>query len=175
MFRTIDYSKMALESLRDYFAVNKAGRLSYMYKFLLACIWPLQLQWNNFETYRQKAWLISQCAWSMGQLTALLNYLYDNVNFVANTWTISITQALTNQIYAPTFAIESTIYAPDFNEHSPSTTQEPRFNDHFYLSNVVINIPLAIYGDGSNAVAQDFIATLEKIRPAGVKYVINTI
>ena len=165
LFRKIDYSKMLLESLRNYFSVNKAGNLSILYRVCLAILYPLQLAWNDLETYRAKIWLISQCKWQLGQLQNVLRILYDNTN------TLYITQAVTGYIFAPTFANESNIYEPTFA--SESTIYEKAFNDLSLRQEVIFNIPSALASN--TALYNDFISTIEKIRLLGINYSINVL
>jgi hypothetical protein len=157
---------MTYETLRNYFSVNKAGRLSILYKFLLACLWPLQQQWNTFELWRQKIWLISQCKWQIGQLTNVLNTLYDPISK-----RIFTTQAEAGYIFAPTIDYESDLFAPTIAVES--TEFAPTILDSTLLRETIINIPSIISGDDS--VYSDFIATIEKIRILGLLYTIQII
>ena len=164
-FRNIDYSKMLYEALRSYFSVNKAGELSYLYKLLTCIIWPLKLQWDSFETYRKKMWLISQCKWALGQLTNLLNYLYDPINN-----SIFLLQSSITLIFAPVIAETSSTFAPVIAE--TTTVFVPLIKDLPASVPMTVNIPASIEAD--TATYNDLVATIEKIRPLGLKYTIQT-
>ena len=163
VFRKIDFSQLLKESLRNFFTVNKAGKLSIMYRFCLAVIYPLQLAWNDFEAYRQKTWLISQCKWQLGQLSNVLNMLYDPINK-----SIYLTQAEAGAIFAPTIDYNSSIFAPVISDSSAIFA--PTIDNISNIKETVINIPNTITGDQRS----DLIATIEKIRLLGLKYSINT-
>ena len=165
-FHSIDYSKMIYSGLRDYFAVNKKGKLSFMYIFLMCVCYPLQQIWNNFEVYRKKTWLISQTKWQVGQLTNLLNYLYDPTN------SISIDQAASNQVYATNINYDPIIWASVITDSGHDPVYLPLIGDNPQLSGVIIHIPAALNNNVS--LFYDFLATLEKIRPLGIFYTIQS-
>lgn len=157
---------MAYESLRDYFAVNKAGKLSVLYKLLLSTLWPLQTAWNNFEAYRKKTWLISQCKWQIGQLTNLLNYLYDNTN------SILVVQSAVNQVYDPTINYAATSWDKVIGDSNTPLVSEPVISDNIQMVNVIIHLPSTLVANQSNY--YDCISTIEKIRLLGINYNIVT-
>ncbi len=167
LFKNIDYKHLTYEALRDYFSVNKAFKLSYLYKFLLACVWPLKASWDAFETYRAKVWMISQCKWQIGQLQNVLNYLYDPVNN-----SIYITQSAVNYLYANTFADSPPICFANTFADTPIVFA-PTFDDMASLHPSTIFVPASIFGSGT--IMSDFIATCEKIKPIGIVYQIKQI
>ena len=163
-FKNIYYPDLLHDSLRDYFSVNKAGNLSYLYRFILCVLWPLQTAWDSFNAYRLKTWLISQCKWQIGQLTNVLNYLYDSVSN-----SIYITQVSLSSDFVPVIAETTTVFAPVIAE--TTTVFVIPILDTSTLP-VVINIPSSL---GSDTVKyQDMISTLNKIKPLGITYTTQT-
>ena len=164
IFRTIDFSVMPHETIRDYFFINKSGKLSFIAKFLYCVIWPLKTSWDSFELYRQKIWLISQCGWILGQLQNVLNLIYEPINH-----NITVSQSVVPLIYAPVFAETTTIFAKVFGE----TTVEfsPPFTDSSNMYPCTINIPSSLHLVA--VTYNDLISTIEKIRPAGIIYNIS--
>ena len=165
-FKKIYYPKFLKESLRDYLCVNRAGQLSYLYKFLLCVLMPLQTQWEDFETYRAKIWLISQCKWSIGQLTNVLNYLYDPLNN-----SIYISQSTIDVVFVPVFAETTKVFATVYAE--TTSIFAPTFDDLPKLHPAIINVPSSVYSDAS--IMSDLTATLVMIRPLGLKSQIEEI
>jgi hypothetical protein len=164
-FKNIYYPDLLHDSLRDYFSVNKAGSLSYLYKILLCILWPLQATWDSYDTYRRKTWLISQCKWQMGQLTNVLNYLYDSTNN-----SIYITQSVLDSVFVPVIAESSSVYATVIAE--TTTVFVHPITDATRGLPVIIHIPASLYADSTKAA--DLISTLEKIRPFCLSYTIQT-
>lgn len=158
-FRTINYGKQLYESLRNYFSVNTQGNLSILYRFM-ACI--MQLFQGPFDAYvvqRQTLWLIANCKWQIGQLTNVLNYLYDRADK-----RIYITQSRTTNTSAPTFEYPTTLQARKFGEMTPA--QARKFFDSVSTSVVIINVPVSV---NISAIT----ATIELIRLQGIPYTIN--
>jgi hypothetical protein len=169
LFKKIDYSKMLRETLRAYHSVNAAGQLSYMYKFCLCCLYPLQAPFNNFDTWRIRTALIANCKWQIGQLKNVLNMLYD-----ANLQRIYISQAIPIYVFAPNIdESESTIYAPNIDE-GESTVFAPNIDDPILYSDmVIIFVPASIYSN--TALKSQLIADIEQIKFAGIFYTIQPI
>jgi hypothetical protein len=165
-FRSISFPTILHESLRDYFSINKAGKLSFLYKFLICILWPLKLAWDNFETYRQKIYLISICGWKLGQLTNVLNYLYDSSNN-----SIYITQSVIEMVFDPTFTGTTINFDPTFA--GITTVFEATFSDSASIIPVIIHIPSSLFNDAGKK--SDLVATIEKIRILGLKYEIQEI
>jgi hypothetical protein len=164
VYKTINIGKILYESIRNSFAINKAGELSIFYKFCLACVYPLQTAFDSFETWRQRQLIIANCNYTIGQLKNVLNYLFDNTNFVAPDWgRITITQSEFSYIYAPTIDDESTTFAPPITDES--TTDAPTIESDPNQRNVMFNIP----SDLSASLA-DIIATIDQIKIDGLTY-----
>jgi hypothetical protein len=164
-YKNIYYPSLLHESLRDYFSVNKSGKLSLLYRFLLCVLLPLQAAWDIFETYRQKIWLISVCKWQLGQMQNLLNYLYD-----PDFKRIFLTQSTVVNIYVPVFAENTDIYVAVFAETTYIYLSTA--NDLPMVHPMTINIPAVISSDALKY--GDLIATVEKIRLVGLTYVVQT-
>lgn len=160
-FRTINYGKMLYEALRNYFSVNTQGNLSILYRFMAAVIQPLQGPFNNYVQQRQILWLIANCKWQIGQLTNVLNYLYDPM-----AKRIFITQSKTTNISATTFEYPATLQARKFGEATPA--QGRKFLDSASTTVVTINVP-------SSVSVPAITATIELIRLQGIPYSINVI
>jgi hypothetical protein len=159
LFRNIDYSKMLLETLRNFFSVNVAGNISILYKYALALIYPLQQPFNDYVTFRNKEFIIASCKWQIGQLTNVLNYLYDNT---LNR--IYITQSTITIVNDPMFQYAPYNFDSDFAA-APSIF-ERGFTDKVSSSLVTINAPTAVDHN-------DFVATVNQIRTLGIRYTIN--
>jgi hypothetical protein len=154
-FRTIDYGKMLYESVRAYYAVNSAGELSILYQVCAAIVQPLQGAFDAYHTFRQNASVIASCPWQIGQLTNVLNYLYDNVEN-----RIFITQSVTSPVSATGFAYNAIINAEGFG----GTAINMRgFYDTGDTTVVAINIPSSV-----NLAA--ITATIEQINLRGIPY-----
>lgn len=159
-FKNIDYSRQLYESLRNYFAVNAAGQISMLYKILLCYLMPLQQPFADYDAFRQKMALIAQCNFQVGQLTNVLNMLYDPALL-----RIYITQATTSNLQAQGWAYKPLIQARGFAE--PAQVQARGFKDSSSRSVVTINVPAV-----ANIV--DLTATVELIRLKGIPYKIQT-
>jgi len=160
-FKTIDYGKMIYETLRAYFAVNSDGNISLIYKFIAAVLQPLQAPFDNYDQFRINNALIASCKWQIGQLTNVLNYLYDKTLH-----RIFITQSSIFPISDPIFAYPAIHSDSDFG--SPALIQERVFGDRATQSLVTINIPNTV-----NVPA--ITATVEQIKLQGIPYIINVI
>lgn len=158
-FRDIDYGRLLYETLRAYYAVNSEGEISILYKFLAAIVATLQEPFDKYQEYRSKEFLIASCKWQMGQLTNVLNYLYDNSQN-----RIFITQSVLTVVVDPMFQYPPSNFDVTFSE--TPTIYERSFNDKTSSSLVTINIP-----SGTNE--SDLVATIEQIRIQGIPYKIN--
>lgn len=159
-FRNINYSRQLYESLRAYLAVNSAGQISILYKILLCYLMPLQAPFADYDVFRRKMALIAQCKFQIGQLTNVLNMLYD-----ATLKRIFITQSQTSNLQAQGFAYPAIVQARGFAE--PAQVQARGFFDSSSKSVVTINVPVA-------ADVVDLTATVELIRMKGIPYKIQT-
>lgn len=164
MFKSITIYKILYESVRSYFAVNAKGALSELYKFCLCCVYPLQLPFNNFDTWRQREILIANCKWQYGQLAYVLNKLY-------NTTLITIGLSSGSSIFAPNIEDGgSTLFAPNI-EDGGSTLFAPNIGESVATGAVIINVPTTIV----NSSQAQLTADLNQIVLPGISYIINPI
>jgi hypothetical protein len=155
-FRHIDYGKTLYETMRAYYAVNSGGEVSIMFKFVIAALQVLQQPFNRYEAYRSKEAIIASCKWQIGQLTNVLNFLYDPT--LAR---IFITQSVILPVVDPTFAYPpqnfDTVFAED------PLIFERTFSDKVASSLVTINVPTGVN-------VSDLTATVEQIKLTGIPY-----
>jgi hypothetical protein len=156
-FRNINYGRLLLETLRSYYAVNAAGSMSVMYKFLLAIVQPLQGPFDQYALYRLKESIIANCKWQIGQLTNVLNLLYDPI---LNR--IFISQSEISIVDDPTFAYEAYNFDTVFAEE-PAEIFEKTFADKASTTLVEINVP-------TGSPISDITATVEQIKLTGIPY-----
>lgn len=155
-FRNIDYSKMLYETLRNYYSINANNQPSWLYIYLSCIIQPMQLPFNAYQTFRTLEALIAQCKWQIGQLTNVLNMIFD-----ASLKRIFITQNTLLIIADPTFP-----YPPDHQDSDFGTApkiQERGFFDRSAETIVTINVPIGIDQSAITAV-------VEQIRMQGIPY-----
>lgn len=155
-FKNIDYSRQLFESLRSYYSVNSAGAISILYKILICFLQPLQPAFDAYDLFRAKEALIAQCEWQIGQLTNVLNFLYDTLLS-----RIFITQSEVSVISDPKFEYDAIHWDQSFND--PDTVFERPFNDRASTSLVTINVPQGVD-------FADLTATIEQIRLKGFAY-----
>lgn len=171
---------MLFETLRSFFSVNKIiknvggvqiqGFLTVLYKFCLCCLYPLQTAFIDFDLFRRKKQLISYCAWIHGQLTNVLNILYD-----ASLKRIYITADGINNLFCPTFfdefgaTKESTIFAPLFAD-GESAIFAPTLQANTVNRFVTVHVPASLYSD--TAILEDFDSTINQIKPETINYII---
>lgn len=160
-FRNIHFGKLLYETLRGYFSVNTSGNISILYKFLLAIVQVLQNPFDAYVVYRTKESIISNCKWQIGQLTNVLNYLYD-----PSLSRIFITQSVIVAIADPTFSYPPIHFDKTFAD-SPPSIFERTFGDRVATTLVTINVPA-----GTNI--SDLTATVEQIKLQGINYQIVT-
>lgn len=160
-FRKISYGPLLYETLRAYYSVNSSGELSVMYKFLLAIVQVLQGPFDVYDTYRKKEAIIANCKWQIGQLTNVLNYLYDS-----SLNRIFITQSEIAAISDPTFAYSPTHFDQTFAD-TPPEIFERTFKDRVATTLVTINVPVSVN-------LSDLTATIEQIKIEGIPYKIVT-
>lgn len=157
-FRYIDYPNMLLQTLRAYFSVNSQGKVNNFYTYLACIIQPLIAPFNTYAAQRITDGLIANCYWQIGQLTNVLNYLYDNVNN-----SIFITQSFPNPVSATTFGTPAIINAGTFG-NDPVWLRE--FNDIGDSSPVIFNVPNYVN-------LSQITATIALIALQGIYYEIN--
>ena len=162
-FRNINYPVMLLEALRNFFSINASGNVSTIYKYLSCFVQPFQLPFTNFEAFRNKEMLIANCKWQIGQLTNVLNMLYD-----ASLKRIYITQSVVTVISDPMFQYAPVNFDSDFG--TDPEIYEVEFDSRLNETLVTINIPTAV----ATASLTDMIATIEQIRILGIPYQILT-
>ena len=160
-FRTINYGLMLYDSLRNYFAVNAAGNMSIMYKYLSAFVAPFQTPFNNLDTFRKQESFIAGCKWQIGQVTNLLNYIFDSVSN-----RIYISQSTTIILSDPQFAYAADHYDSDFG--TTPEQFERGFNDISSKTDLIINIPASLNIQNAN-----IIAVINQVILAGISYSIN--
>jgi hypothetical protein len=155
-FRSIDYGKMLYETLRNYYSVNAQGKISLLYQYLACLIQPLIAPWDNYENNRLLNGLIADTKWQIGQLTIVLNYLFD-----PNLKRIYITQASYTNVDDPEFA-----YPPvNFDDVFADTPLifEREFDDALGFVMLTFHIPSTVNEAAVTAV-------IEQIRLQGIQY-----
>lgn len=160
-FRNINYGRTLYEALRNYYSVNaKTGELTSLYRYLAAIIQPLQPRFDAYVIFRVRQALIASTKWQIGQLTNVLNYLYD-----VTLKRIFITQATLTVIADPIFEYAPVNFDSDFD--SEPLIQERQFGDGASTTVVTINVPESID-------QADLLATIEQIHIEGIPYEITT-
>lgn len=160
-FRKINYGYMLFDSLRNFFSVNAAGNLSIMYKYLSAFVAPLQTPFNNLDTFRIQEALIAGCKWQIGQVTNLLNYIFDKTLS-----RIYITQSVTIILADPQFPYQADHFDSDFG--TAPEQFERGFNDVSAKTDLIINIPTSL-----TAQSAQIIAVINQVVLSGISYTIN--
>ena len=157
-FKTIRYPWMLVDTLRAYHTVNAAGQLSFMYKFCLCCIYPLQAVFNAFHIWRIHTWLVAGCKWQIGQLQNVLNMIYDStLNRIV------IVQATNDYVLAPN--IDDSAY-PKANY-----IQAPNIDDATDGIGLTILVPYNIYD--APVTMSALTSDIESIRLKGIGYTIK--
>jgi len=132
-FRKIGFGKMLYETLRGYFSVNTSGKLNRLYQYCACLIQPLVAPWESFEQARIINGLVANTKWQMGQLTNVLNYLFDTT---ANS--IYITQISIDIVSVTGFAYNAIQQVGAFGGKA---VQVRGFNDRANQTAVIINVP----------------------------------
>jgi hypothetical protein len=159
-FKKIHYGRVLYETLRAYYSVNSSGNISQLYKYLLAIIQVMQAPFDGYDIYRTKESIIANCKWQVGQLTNVLNYLYDpTLN------RIFITQSILLPVADPTFSYPPDNFDTVFDE-DPEIF-ERTFTDRAASTLVIINVPTGLS-------VSDITATVEQIKLTGIPYQIVT-
>jgi len=154
-FRSISYPKMLLETLRAYYSVNVSGQVNELYKYCACLIQPLIVPFNAYEQERIINGLIANTKWQIGQLTNVLNYLYDNVNN-----SIYISQSSQNIVSAVGFAYPAISQMGGFGGLAVQTRG---FDDKAAQTPVIIHVPNTV-----NLSA--LTATVAQVALAGIYY-----
>lgn len=160
-FRHIHYGRQLYETLRAYYSVNASGNLSVLYKYLIAILQVMQAPFDEYDKYRTKEAIIAGCKWQIGQLTNVLNYLYDTT---LNR--IYITQSDIANIADPTFDYPPIHFDGTFDD-APPAIFERTFTDRVATTLVTINVPVGVN-------LSDLTATVEQIKLKGIPYKIET-
>ena len=157
-FKTIRYPWMLVDTLRAYHTVNAAGQLSFMYKFCLCCIYPLQAVFNAFHIWRIHTWLVAGCKWQIGQLQNVLNMIYDStLNRIV------VVQATNDYVLAPN--IDDSAYP------TANYIQAPNIDDATGGSGLTILVPYNIYD--APVTMSALTSDIESIRLKGIRYTIK--
>lgn len=159
LFKNINYGRLIYEALRNYFAVNAFGDLTIMYKFCAACLFVLQARFNAYDINRRIAEIVANCKWQIGQLTNVLNFLYD-----PTLKRIFISQATILTVSAVEFEYAAILQAQEFEV--AAMVQMREFGDRSGGTSVTINVPI---GTDIPAIT----ATIEQIKISGIDYTIN--
>lgn len=162
-FRNLDYPALLYESLTGSFSINKAGQVAVPYKFCAACLAPLVAPFADFVAFRDKEYLIANCKFQIGQLTNVLNFLYDkDLN------RIFITQSVGTPEYFWEFPYLPSMYLPEFGDDVTPPVYLREFGDQTAATLVTINVPAGIN-------LSDLTATVAQINITGINYKIVTI
>lgn len=160
-FRNISIPNMLYETLTGFYSITGIGTVSWLYKFCAACLSVLQTPFNDFVTFRTKEYIIANCKFTIGQLTNVLNYLYDPIQK-----RITITQSTVGAVFFWKFAYPPSLFLSDFGT-APSAFLET-FGSRVAVSTVAFNVPAGID-------LIDLTATIAQISIAGIPYKIVTI
>ena len=168
IFRNISPTVMLTETMR-WFATNRDGNPSKLYKFLFAVVYVLQNYFQSFSAWRDEKFIIANCKWQIGQLTNVLNYFFDPVNK-----TIYIDQVTLLDCFVPDFTVNpSTVFVPDLTV-DPSTVFVPDLDSTVIITEVIIHVPSPYYTPGTPENTA-LIAVLEQIKITGIPYTITNI
>ncbi len=159
-FRSIDIGKMLYETLRAYYSVNSAGKVNWLYKYCACLLQPLIGPLQQYETERVINGLIANSKFQIGQLTNVLNFLYDNT---LNR--IFITQGFFDQTVARNFNEPPILFARNFGELPIAFAKN--FGEKGTLVNAIIHVPI------SSNVSQ-LTATVAQMALQGLEYSIVT-
>lgn len=157
-FRNIDYARSLYETMRAYYSLNVDLDLSQLFMYCYAFLNVLQAPFDAYAAERLINQLVANCKWQIGQLTNVLNMLYD-----AMLKRIFITQNTLLIIADPTF-----LYPPDHFDSDFFTAPEifeRGFFDRSAQTVVTINVPVSID-------LASITSVINQIRLQGIPYVI---
>lgn len=157
-FRDIDYGKSLYEALRNYFSVNTSGRISILYQYCACFLQPMQAPFDAYDAARIINALVASCRWQIGQLTNVLNFLFDPL-----LKRITITQSKTTVLSAVNFEYPAILQVRGFDE--AAIAQGRSFTDNSSTSKVTFNVPASVS-------LSNITAIIEQIRIQGIPYVI---
>ena len=162
IFKKIDFPFLMYEGLRNQFTINKSGFLSQLYKFCLACTYPIKSTWDFFDSFRNNIQLIANCNWQYGQLTNVLNMIYDS-----SLKRIYITEQHSINSFLSIFNYESLSVLPTFNFNTSTFLHE--FNENYNVIGIVtISIPTSL----SNSI-NEIAATVAQIKISGIYCIVT--
>lgn len=127
---------MLYETLRAYYSVNSAGKINWLYKYCACLLQPIIAPLEAYEAERIINGLIANSKFQIGQLTNVLNYLYDNT---LNR--IYITQGFYMQTVARNFNEPPIAFARNFGEAPIIFARN--FGEKPKLINAVIHVPFS--------------------------------
>lgn len=159
-FRHIDIGILLYECLRAYYSVNSQRKVNWLYKYCAALVQPLQTPFEAYEAQRKQNGLIANSKFQIGQLTNVLNYLYDNI---LNR--IFITQGKINQTVARDFDEPPILFERKFGETAIAFARN--FNDPQTFTNAIIHVPVS-------ANLSQLTATVAQMALQGLQYLIIT-
>lgn len=162
IFKKIDLPNLMYEGLRNQFTINKAGFLSQLYKFCLACTYPIKSTWDFFDSFRNNIQLIANCNWQYGQLTNVLNMIYDS-----SLKRISISEQHSENFFLSIFNYNSLCFLPTFN-YNTSTYLYPFNKNYNVIGIVTISIPTSL----SNSI-NEIAATVAQIKISGIYCIVT--
>jgi hypothetical protein len=146
--------------MRNYFAVNTSNNMSILYQYCACFLAPLIAPFTAYEAFRTTEALIAGCQWQIGQLTNVLNFLFDTL-----LKRIFITQSVITIISDPQFQYPAINFDSEFG--SSVQIWEREFFDPVSISVVTINVPIGTDIPGITAV-------INQIRIQGIPYKIAT-
>lgn len=161
VFKNINYGRSLYDGLRAYFSVNSTGHLSILYKLLFCMVQPLQAPFDLLNAQRAINKIVANCKWQIGQLTNVLNYLFD-----PELSRIFITQSISSIVSATTFEYTAIQNITEFGGGNPVFVRG--FQDRSAQTVVTINVPA-----GTNI--SEITAIIEQIRIQGIAYQIAII
>lgn len=133
-YRSINFGLLLYESLRGYYSVNSSGKVNWLYKLCAALIQPLVAPFATYEAQRITNGLIANSKFQIGQLTNVLNYLYDNVEN-----RIYITQGFFNQPVSTNFNQKPLLFSRNFGQTPGFFARN--FDDPISFTGAVIHVP----------------------------------
>ena len=133
-FRTISFPRMLYNCLTAPFSINASNLPTSIYKYCAAFLGILQQPWLDFIAFRNKQALIASCKFTVGQLTNVLNFLYDpTLN------RIYIVQSVANPEYFWQFAYPPSMFLGQFGSAPLQFLRG--FDDLEATSLVTIHVP----------------------------------
>lgn len=162
-FRNINFTALLYETLTGSLSINAAFTPTWFYKFCAACLAIFIQPFAAFNIFRQKEWLIANCKWQVGQLTNVLNYLYDPIQK-----RINISQSIALPEFLMQFPYPPEEFLSDFD--SAPLNFWTTFGNGPATTTVSINVPNDPAID-----LTDLTATVAQINIEGPKYTIQQV